>query len=133
MYSLCSKVLFEALGEPDNRNRRQHDAQTIKERLMGFDYVLGLPGASWFPTEKDKVTLFAGDLGIQKEHLPVWRYSSKDGKQTTFRWFVDKLLVFKSGLTRRSASGSSIQASGRQRRSRRTFEITGRFSRGWTG
>jgi hypothetical protein len=97
VYSLCSKVLFEALGEPDNRNRRQHDVQTIKARLMGFDYVLGHPDVCWFPTEKDKLTLFAKDLGIQKEYLPVWRYSSKDGKRTTFRWFVDKPLIFKSG------------------------------------
>jgi hypothetical protein len=97
VYSLCSKVLFEALGEPDNRNRRQHDAQTIKARLMGFDYVLGESEARWFPTEKDKLTLFGNDLGIRKEHLPVWRYSSKDGKQTTFRWFVDKPLVFQTG------------------------------------
>ena len=97
VFSLCSKVLFEALGEPDNRNRRQHDAQTIKARLMGFDYVLGCPQVRWFPTEADKIGFFTDELGIEKEHLPVWRYSSKDGKKTTLRWFVDRPLVCLDG------------------------------------
>ena len=97
VYSLCSKVLFDALGEPDNRNRRQHDVQTIKARLMGFDFVLRQHDVSWFPTEQEKLALFTGALNIEREHLPVWRYSSKDGKQTTLRWFVDKPLIFRTG------------------------------------
>ncbi|HKD06465.1 MAG TPA: hypothetical protein VKB79_11235 [Bryobacteraceae bacterium] len=97
VYSLCSKVMFEALGEPDNRNRRSHDAQTIKARLMALDYVLGRTEMRWFPTEADKVQLFTEDFGIEKAHLPVWRYSSKDGKRTTLRWFVDRPLIFTAG------------------------------------
>ncbi len=93
-YSLCSKVLFEALGEPDNRNRREHDAHTIKARLMGLDYVLGRRDVRWFPTEADKVGLFSGELGIERGHLPVWSYSSKDRQRTTLRWFVDKPPIF---------------------------------------
>jgi hypothetical protein len=92
VYSLCSKPLFDALGEPENRNRRQHDAQTIKARLMGFDYVLSRRDVRWFPTEQDKILLFE-ELGIEKQHLPVWRYFSKDRQQTTVRWFVDKPLI----------------------------------------
>jgi hypothetical protein len=95
VFSICSKVLFEALGEPDNRNRRRHDAQTIKARLMGFDYVLERPEVHWYPTESEKVTLFSEELGIEKEHLPVWRYASKDGKRATLRFFVDRPLIFR--------------------------------------
>jgi hypothetical protein len=95
VYSLCSKPLFDALGEPENRNRREHDAQTVKARLMGLDYVLSRQDVRWFPTEHEKVLLFE-ELGIERQHLPVWRYRSKDRQQTTLRWFVDKPLIFRA-------------------------------------
>lgn len=94
LYSIQSKPLFEALGETDNRNRRLHEPQTIKARLMGLDYVLGKPNACWYPTEDDRVSLFVDDFGIEKQHLPVKRYVSRNGGRQTLRWFVDKPPVF---------------------------------------
>src|SRR4051794_19825273 len=39
LYHLCSKPLYAALGETDNRNRREHFVFTIKARLMALDFV----------------------------------------------------------------------------------------------
>jgi hypothetical protein len=94
LYSISSKQVFRALGEEDNRNRRRHEPQTIKARLMGLEYVISRPGVRWFPTETDRVSLFTDELGIGREFLPTWRYSSKSGERTTLRWFVDKPAVF---------------------------------------
>jgi hypothetical protein len=94
LYSISSKQIFGALGEEDNRNRRRHEPQTIKARLMGLEYVISRPGVRWFPTETERVSLFADELGISRDFLPTWRYSSKNGQRTTLRWFVDKSPVF---------------------------------------
>jgi hypothetical protein len=94
LYSISSKQIFAALGEEDNRNRRRHEPQTIKARLMGLEYVISRPDVRWFPTETDRVSLFTDELGVSREFLPTWRYSSKNGQRTTLRWFVDKPPVF---------------------------------------
>jgi hypothetical protein len=97
LYSIHSKPLFDALGEVDNRNRRLHEPQTIKGRLMGFDHVLATPNANWYPTETDRVSLFVDRLGIDKQHLPVRCYPSRRGGAPTLRWFVDKPPIYTQG------------------------------------
>lgn len=94
LYSIHSKSLFGALGEIDNRNRRLHEPQTIKARLMGFDHVLATQNVNWYPTETDRVSLFTGRLGIDKSHLPLRCYPSRRGGPATLRWFVDKPPIF---------------------------------------
>jgi hypothetical protein len=97
VYSFQSKSLFEALGEVDNRNRRLHEPQTIKARLMALDYVISHPDVTWFPTERERISLFEDQLKIEREHLPVWRYGSKTTDAATLRWFVDKPPIYVAG------------------------------------
>src|SRR5262252_1481824 len=40
---LGSRPFYQALGEPDNRNRREHSPAAVKSRLMGLDFVLAHP------------------------------------------------------------------------------------------
>ena len=40
LYHLCARSLYKALGQGDNRNRRQRECSTIKQKLMGLDFVL---------------------------------------------------------------------------------------------
>ena len=94
LYRIHSKPIFAALGEVDNRNRRLHTPETIVARLMGLDYALSRPDATWYPTETDRVSLFADQLGIGREHLPARRYASRNGARPTFRYFVDKPPIF---------------------------------------
>ncbi len=94
LYSIQSRPLFEALGEIDNRNRRLHEPQTIKARLMSLDYILGKLDASWYPTETERISLFVDQFKIDKQHLPAKRYVSRNGGKQTLRWFVDKPPIF---------------------------------------
>src|SRR5690242_2941666 len=40
IYHLCSRPLYAALGQEDNRNRRLGQPSTIKRKLMALDFVL---------------------------------------------------------------------------------------------
>src|SRR5262245_16778944 len=40
LYHLCARAFYTALGQADNRNRRRHQTDAIKNKLMGFDFVL---------------------------------------------------------------------------------------------
>jgi hypothetical protein len=97
IYNISSKAVFEALGEVDNRNRRLHEPQTIKARLMALDYVIAHPEFVWYPTESERISLFTEQLGVHRVHLPVWRYASRKNDELTLRWFVDKPPIFMSG------------------------------------
>jgi hypothetical protein len=90
LYRIHSKPIYAALGAADNRNRRMHNPETIQARLMGLDYALSRPDATWYPTETDRVSLFTDQLGISKQHLPTRRYASRNGARATFRYFVDR-------------------------------------------
>jgi hypothetical protein len=45
LYHLCSRPFYEALGESNNRHRRSRAPLSIKAKLMGLDYVLGIQAA----------------------------------------------------------------------------------------
>lgn len=90
LYHLCSKPLYTALGESDNRNRREHFVFTIKARLMALDYVLQHRNATYLATEHEKVRHFRDTLGINCQYLPSKRYTGKLSDEDTARYFVDK-------------------------------------------
>src|ERR1043166_2144522 len=52
VYHLSSKPIYEALGEPNNRNRRQHQPATIKGKIMALDFVLEHPTFDFLATER---------------------------------------------------------------------------------
>ena len=58
VYHLSAKPLYIALGEPDNRNRREHQPSTIKNKLMGLDFVLEHPAHHYLATEREKLDYF---------------------------------------------------------------------------
>jgi hypothetical protein len=94
LYHLCYKPFYAAMGETDNRNRRDREPQAIKRRLMMLDYVIAHPGFRFFPTEDEKVAFFTEERGIDGEHLPRKLYRSAAGGTTTMRHFVDKSPIF---------------------------------------
>src|ERR1035437_5421008 len=63
LYHLSSRPFYKAIGETDNRNRREHSPLSIKTRLMGLDYVLAHPH-QYLATERVKVNYFSDLLGI---------------------------------------------------------------------
>ncbi len=95
IYHLCSKPFYATIGEPDNRNRRDRQPFTIKNKLIALDYVLAHPGYRYLATEREKCEYFSGE-GILEEHLPTRRYESADKRSSTVRYFVDKFPLFVS-------------------------------------
>jgi hypothetical protein len=58
LYHVQYKPLYEAIGEPDNRNRRSVALGRLIERLMLLDVVLADTQHTWLATEKDKLAYF---------------------------------------------------------------------------
>lgn len=94
VYHLCSKPLYAALGEPNNRNRRQHQPTTIKNKIMVLDFVLEHPDYDYYPTERHKLDYFVGTQNIAREDLPTKLYSSPYGHPPTSKHFVESYPMF---------------------------------------
>lgn len=92
IYHLCARPVYAAIGQEDNRNRRLREPTTIKNKLMGLDFVLSHSGHQYLATEQEKVEYFTVTLGIEKTLLPATRYASRG--QTTERYFVETFPVF---------------------------------------
>src|SRR5881397_1909280 len=69
VYHLAAKPLYDALDERDNRNRRERQPSTIKNKIMGLDFVLDHPQHQYLATEREKLDHFLGILQIPREEL----------------------------------------------------------------
>jgi len=92
IYHLYTRPFYEALGQTDNRNRRQREPLTIKNKIMGFDYVLAHPANHYLATEQEKVNYFTGALQLPASVLPAKLYHSPENQ--TARYFVEKYPIF---------------------------------------
>ena len=95
LYHVQFKPIYEAIGEPDNRNRRPAALGRLVERLMLLDVVLGDQHHYWLGTEKDKVGYLqnhdrSGDK-LADEVFPKLVYGA--GQSKTIRYFPDKLPI----------------------------------------
>lgn len=88
---LHGKLLYRAIGEPDNRNRRPMPLPRAVERLMVLDAVIARPDVTWLATEREKVTYFARETRLRPEELPHLRFGK--GPEKTVRYFPDKLPI----------------------------------------
>ncbi len=96
IYHLCTRPFYAALGQDDNRNRRETRPLTIKARVMALDFVLAHPNAQFLPTEQEKVSYFTRCLRVDTGALPTKFYRGARGTEPTSRYFVDKAPVFLS-------------------------------------
>lgn len=92
VFHLCAKPLYAALGDADNRNRRERRPLTIKSKLMSLDFVLEHLQYRYLATEREKVNYFVTTIGLAAEKLPVrWYGAQGDGMP---KYFVDKFPLF---------------------------------------
>jgi hypothetical protein len=84
---LRSKALYEAVGDEDNRNRREHQPSTVRLRLMGLDFILEHPAYRYLATQEERLSYFLNDRGIDAAALPA-RFFRSAGKLFT-RYFPD--------------------------------------------
>ena len=103
LYHLHHRPLYEAIGEPDNRNRKPAPLGRFVERLMVLDAVLADTEYTWLGTESDKLRYFL--LAAVRERLPKHRYPhltfGMADDAHTVRYFPDKLPI---GLPRAGES-----------------------------
>lgn len=93
IYHVHHKPLYEAIGEPDDRHRKQQTVGRMVQRLMILDGVLGDRNCWWMGTERDKRSYFATtrQMGLSAWEYPQIAFGS--GPQKTIRYFPDKLPI----------------------------------------
>jgi hypothetical protein len=92
VYHLQYKPFYEAIGDPDSRNRRGHQPQTIKARLIALDYVLANPDNTYLDTERQKILALKELHGIGPEVMPCKLYG-RGVSASVARRFVDRFPV----------------------------------------
>lgn len=88
VFHLHFRPFYSAIGDENSRNRREHQSQAIKARLMALDFVLTHPENRYFATETEKVEHLCGERRIAHEHLPAKLFGS------TRRYFLDRFPMF---------------------------------------
>jgi len=94
VYHLSAKPVYDAIGERDNRNRRERQPSTIKNKLMGLDFVMENQDHHYLATEREKLDYFVKTLGFKPDQLPTRWYASPHGHEATPKHFVDKYPLF---------------------------------------
>lgn len=90
------KPIFQALGDPDNRNRRIKQPNITRLRLMSLDFVLAHPDRTFHATEEEKIDLFSS-LAVASPIYPARTYRSNLGAAPTTRCFVEKYPIYTKG------------------------------------
>jgi hypothetical protein len=93
LYHVHHKPLYEAIGQPDNRNRRLQSVGRMVERVMILDAVLSDRRCWWLSPEADKRTFFdvTQETGLRAEEYPHITFAS--GSRKIVRCFPDKLPI----------------------------------------
>lgn len=94
VFHLFSRKIYARIGKENIRNRRDHEFQFMRSRLMALDFILENQGHNYFETERDKVQYFTEGLGIEKSLLPTKLYLGTKTTSITPRYFVDKFPMF---------------------------------------
>jgi hypothetical protein len=97
VFHVYASALYDAIGEPENRNRKPVSMAAAIERAMLLDAVLACQDVYWLATERDKVAHFTTTLGarLRRSDLPQLRFGVEP--KTTTRYFPDKLPVGLAG------------------------------------
>jgi hypothetical protein len=99
VYHIFSRKVYAPIGKENIRNRRDHECEFIKTRLVALDFILANQGYDYFETEVDKLHYFCGALGIEKHALPTKLYLGTQNPSVTPRYFVDKFPMFLTAIT----------------------------------
>lgn len=90
IFHVQHKPLYAAIGERDNRHRKQVLIARAIERLMILDGVLADRALTWLGTEREKRRYFIERLGTRLEEQEYPRLVFGTPPKTTIRYFPDK-------------------------------------------
>lgn len=93
VFHVHHKPLYAAIGEPDNRNRKQVAIGRAIERLIILDGVLADPTITWLGAERDKRRYFIRRIGDRLEMHEYPQLVFGTAPKTTVRYFPDKLPI----------------------------------------
>lgn len=93
VFHVFGRSLYEAIGEPHNRNRKPTALGAAVERLMLLDTVLANRDIEWLATERDKVAHFTRLFGTSMRHSEFPQLTFGAPPFTTTRFFPDKLPI----------------------------------------
>lgn len=93
IFHIYSRGLYEAIGEPNNRNRKPTALGAAVERLMLLDSVLASRDIDWLATEREKVAHFTRLFGTSMRHSEFPQLTFGTPPFTTTRFFPDKLPI----------------------------------------
>jgi hypothetical protein len=101
VYHLCHSALYEAVGQPDEGNRRATSPALVARKLMVLEYVLFRTDGAWYAAEEDKVGLFTEQLGLPRAALPQRALQTHMGRPPTTRHFPERLPIHVGDAPRR--------------------------------
>src|SRR5690242_15944553 len=81
IYHLRSRQIYEAIGKAHLRNRRGHELDYIKTRLLALDFILANPEDRYFETAEDKRRYLIERFKLSES---LFSLSSEHGKAITF-------------------------------------------------
>ena len=94
VFHLRFRPLYRAVGDEYSRNRRDHQPQAVKARLMALDYVVAHPENRYFATEREKIAHLCDERRIEHEAPPAKLFRGRDGSALTRRCLLDRLPIF---------------------------------------
>ena len=84
IFQLRSKLIYEAVGEENTRNRREHQPVTIRLRLMGLDFVLEHPEHEFLATQNEKLAYFFEERHVDPRSFPARMFRTSDVLNTRY-------------------------------------------------
>ena len=93
VFHVFGSALYDAIGEPDNRNRKPVTMAAAVERVMLLDAVMACQGTTWLATEREKISYFTTALGIGFRRCDLPQLSFGEPPNVTIRYFPDKLPI----------------------------------------
>ena len=81
VYHLRSRHIYEAIGKTHLRNRREHELDYIKTRLLALDFILANPDDRYFETAEEKRRYLIERFKLSES---LFVPSSLHGKAITF-------------------------------------------------
>ena len=97
LFHVESRTLYRALGEEDNRNRRERPPHLIRSRLMTLDFVLVHQAVAFLPYGDARAGYLFEVHGVDLSALPTKHYPSRKGQAPSLRYFVDKYPAYRAG------------------------------------
>src|SRR5260370_22930069 len=81
VYHVRSRQLYEAIGKAHLRNRREHELDYIKTRLLALDFILANPEDRYFETAEEKRRYLIGRVNLDDR---LFSAANEHGKCITF-------------------------------------------------